>query len=303
MLLRAEEKPAAGTAAGLARSCGSCPTLRASIGPGRRRRREQATTLIFEKVIATSDASAQRDRTAPRLGSTGAAHRRRRRSRDRASTRSRAAARGRRRISSSALAQLVGSGRAQRDAPRRGDASRPATACSSIAARSSCSPGRTDWPPGAARDAVRAARRSGVDEGASRHALDRCADRGADVFAARRAGAACGRRARRLLFVANDPALLAAVLDADVEDAAAALEGTFAAGFRHALERGSVRQRDAVRRERGAPATENREPLFFSENLASLSDTLVTRRLERPSSCATAAPRSSQTVTYTGWSR
>ena len=76
----------------------------------------------------------------------------------------------------------------------------------------------------------------------------------------------------RLLFVANDPALLAAVLDATSKPAVA-VDGAYAAGFRHALERGRfvsmTRMIDSA-----AAAGENREPLFFSENLASLSDTL-----------------------------
>ena len=76
----------------------------------------------------------------------------------------------------------------------------------------------------------------------------------------------------RLLFVANDPALLAAVLDATSKPAVA-LEGSYAAGFRHALERGRF---VSVMRfvDNAAAGSENREPLFFSENLASLSDTL-----------------------------
>jgi hypothetical protein len=76
----------------------------------------------------------------------------------------------------------------------------------------------------------------------------------------------------RLLFVASDPALLAAVLDA-VSRPAVAMAGTYAAGFRHAAERGRFASLMRLV-DHAAAATENREPLFFSENLASLSDTL-----------------------------
>jgi hypothetical protein len=76
----------------------------------------------------------------------------------------------------------------------------------------------------------------------------------------------------RLLFLANDPALLASVLDATSRPAVG-LQGVYAAGFRHLLERdrfvGVMRFIDHV-----AAGSENHEPLFFSENLASLSDTL-----------------------------
>jgi hypothetical protein len=76
----------------------------------------------------------------------------------------------------------------------------------------------------------------------------------------------------RLLFVANDPALLAAVLDRTSKPALP-LDGVYAAGFRHALERG--RFISTMRLIDNAPAgADDREPLFFSENLASLSDTL-----------------------------
>jgi hypothetical protein len=65
---------------------------------------------------------------------------------------------------------------------------------------------------------------------------------------------------------------MAAALDA-MSRPAVVLEGTYTAGFRHALERGRF---VSVMRfvDHAAAGSENREPLFFSENLASLSDTL-----------------------------
>jgi hypothetical protein len=75
------------------------------------------------------------------------------------------------------------------------------------------------------------------------------------------------------LFIASDPALLAAVLDA-ASRPAVAMEGAYAAGFRHAAERGRFASLMRLV-DHAAAATENREPLFFSENLASLSDTLA----------------------------
>jgi hypothetical protein len=74
-----------------------------------------------------------------------------------------------------------------------------------------------------------------------------------------------------LLFIGNDPALLAAVLEG-ASKPPALLEGSYAAGFRHAVERGRF---TALTRfvDYAASGGEGREPLFFSENLASLSDT------------------------------
>ena len=72
LLLRVEETPAAENTRGLGEIVRLVPETaglyRAWMAPPA----EQATKLIFEKVIATSNASAQRDRTAPRLGSAGA---------------------------------------------------------------------------------------------------------------------------------------------------------------------------------------------------------------------------------------
>src|SRR6185503_5079766 len=82
-----------------------------------------------------------------------------------------------------------------------------------------------------------------------------------------------------LLFVANDPVLLAAVL-ARTSEPPLLTEGTYAAGFNHALERGPfAAMMRLVENPRGGD--ENREPMFFSENVASLGATLA--RVERVS--------------------
>ena len=95
----------------------------------------------------------------------------------------------------------------------------------------------TDWPQGAARDAVRAM----VDPVWTKaHLGMRWIDAriGTQTFSQLEGlePVAVAERGR-LLFVASDPALLAAVLDATAKPAMT-LEGAFAGGFRHALERG-----------------------------------------------------------------
>jgi hypothetical protein len=130
----------------------------------------------------------------------------------------------------------------------------------------------SDWPQGAGRDAVRALvdpvwtkahlGMRWIDERVGTQTFSRL--EGLEALAVTERG--------RLLFVASDPALLAAVLDATAKPAVA-LEGAYAAGFRHALERGRfVSMMRLV--DHAAAGSQNREPLFFSENLASLSETL-----------------------------
>jgi len=76
----------------------------------------------------------------------------------------------------------------------------------------------------------------------------------------------------RLLFVANDPVLLASVLDR-ASRPVGATAGTYAAGFRHQLERDRfTRMMRFI--DFAAAGAENHAPLFFSENVASLSDAL-----------------------------
>jgi hypothetical protein len=131
---------------------------------------------------------------------------------------------------------------------------------------------QTDWPPGAAREAVRTLVEPVWTKG---HLGMRWTDARAGTQTFSRLDGleriAVTERGR-LLFVASDPDLLAAVLDATSKPGVA-LEGAYAAGFRHALERdrfGSMMRF----MDHASAGAENREPLFFSENLASLSDTL-----------------------------
>jgi hypothetical protein len=268
VLLRAEEKPPAGSAAlgDIVRLVpDSAGLYRAWMAPPA----EQATTLIFEKVIATSSASAGRDRTAPRLGSTAAVTGGGGDFETRIDEQARAL--GPTTYQMGALEQLVGS--------------EALTAMLHVEATREVSDGvfvdrgsvivlarSTDWPPGAARDAVRTLvdpvwtkahlGMRWIDARVGTQAFSRL--EGLDPLAVTERG--------RLLFVANDPALLAAVLDATSKPAVA-LEGAYAAGFRHALERSRF---ISIMRfvDNAIAGSENREPLFFSENLASLSDTL-----------------------------
>ena len=129
-----------------------------------------------------------------------------------------------------------------------------------------------NWPQGGARDAIRAAiepvwtkarlgmawndRRIGAQTVLQMEGLE-------PIAVAERGG---------LLLVANDPALLAAMLDL-VPRPALPLQGVYAGGFRHALERDRFAQIMHVI-DHAAARAENREPMFFSENLASLSATL-----------------------------
>jgi hypothetical protein len=269
VLLRAEEKPAAGNAAGLGDIVRLVPDraglYRAWIAPPA----EQATTLIFEKVIAVSSASAQRDRTAPRLGATpvvtdGGGDLESRIDEETRAPRPTTYQLG-------ALAQLVGS--EPLSAMLHVEATRAAAdgvfvdrGSVIVLARS------TDWPQGAARDAVRAL----VDPVWTKaHLGMRWNDErvGTQTFSRLEGLEALAVTERgRLLFVASDPALLAAVLDATAKPAVA-LDGAYAAGFRHALERGRF---VGVMRlvDHAAAGSQDREPLFFSENLTSLSETL-----------------------------
>jgi hypothetical protein len=268
VLLRAEEKPAAATA-GLGDILRLVPDTaglyRAWTAPAT----ADAASLVFEKVIATSGASAQRDRTAPRLGvipavTDGVADFESRIDEEARAPRATT-------YQLEPLARLVGS--EPLTAMLHVEATRPAAdrifvdrATVIVLARA------TDWPRGAARDAVRAIvdpvwtkahlGTRWVDRTIGAHAFSEL--EGLDPIAVAERGG--------LLFVANDPAVLAAVLDR-TSRAAVAADGAYAAGFRHALERGPfVNMMRMV--DNAAAGADNREPLFFSENLASLSDVL-----------------------------
>jgi hypothetical protein len=269
VLLRAEERPVTGDAAALGDILRLVPDAaglyRAWIAPPA----EQAATLIFEKVIATSSATAQRVLAAPRLGSTAPASGGGRDFEWHIDEAPRAL--GPTTYQMAALGELLGGdaliAMLHVEATRAaGDGVFVDRGSVIVLARSA------GWPPGAAREALRTLvdpvwtkahpgtrwveSRDGTQAFSRLEGLDRLAvaERGT------------------LLFVANDPALLTAVLDA-ASKPAIAVDGAYAAGFRHALERGRfVSMMRFV--DHAAAGSENREPLFFSENLASLSDTL-----------------------------
>jgi hypothetical protein len=269
VLLRAGEKPAPGNATALGDIVRLVPETaglyRAWMAPPA----EQATTLIFEKVVAVRNASAQRDRTTPRLGATpvvtdGGGDLESRIDEEARAPRPTTYQLG-------ALAQLVGS--EPLSAMLHVEATRAAADGVFVDRGSVIVLARpTDWPQGAARDAVRTLvdplwtkahlGMRWIDERVGTQTFSRL--EGLEALAVTERG--------RLLFVASDPALLAAVLDATANPAVV-LEGAYAAGFRHALERGRF---VSVMRlvDHAAAGSQNREPLFFSENLASLSDTL-----------------------------
>lgn len=230
---------------------------------------EAATTLIVEKIVATSGASALRDRTAPRVsraamvaGSEGDLE-----SRIDEETR----APHQTTYQTAALAQLVG--RETLTGMLHVEATRAASdgvfvdrGSVIVLARS------TDWPPGAAREALQTL----VDPvWTEAHLGMRWVDArvGTQTFSRLEGLEALAVTERgRLLFVANDPALLASVLDATSRPVVG-LQGAYTAGFRHALERDRfVRAMRLI--DHAAAGAENREPMFFSENLASLSETL-----------------------------
>ena len=292
VLLRAEEKPVAGNPAVLGDMARLVPDAaglyRAWIAPPA----EQAATLIFEKVIATSSASAQRVSTAPRLGSTPVVASGGGDFESRIDEEAPAARPTTYQID--ALAQLLGS--------------EALTAMLHVEATRTVSDGvfvdrgsvivlarSTAWAPGAAREALRTLVGPVWTKG---HPGMRWNDArvGTQAFSQLEGLEPLAVTERgSLLFVANDPALLAAVLDGTSKPAVA-LEGAYAAGFRHTMERDRFVSRMRFV-DHAVAAAENREPLFFSENLASLSNTLS--RVESASIVVRdRATAVSQTVTY-----
>jgi hypothetical protein len=292
VLLRAEEKPAGGEPAALGDITRLVPDgaglYRAWVAPPA----DAAARLIIGKILAPSASSSVRDRTAPTVwlttpltGSAG-------------DLESRIDEEGRapRTIGyqTAALDRLIGGAppvamlhvEATRAGSDRVFVNRGAVI---VVAR------QNDWPPGAARDAIRASvepmwtkaqlgmRWNDVRIGAQSFSQME----GLEPIAVAERG--------RLLFVGSDPALLASMLEL-VSRPPAAMQGVYAGGFRHALERGRF---IGVMRliDHAAARGERREPLFFSENLASLSDTLS--RVEAASIVVRDAGGTvSQTLTY-----
>jgi hypothetical protein len=268
VLVRLDEKPAQ-DGGGLGEMVRLVPDTAGLYRAWTAPRASDATKLIFEKVIATSSAAAQPDRTAPHLGSIGAV--------------TGSGADFESRIDEEARASRPTM--YQTDALERVVGLEPLSAMLHVEATRAADDGvfvdrgsvivlakPSDWPQGAARDAIRAL----VDSvWAKAHLGMRWVDRtvGVQTFSQLEALDALAVTERgRLLFVANDPALLATVLEATSKPLIA-IDGAYAAGFRHGLERDRF---VSVTRfvDHAAAGADNREPLFFSENLASLSGTL-----------------------------
>ena len=230
---------------------------------------EYATNLVLEKVIATSGPTTVRNRVAPRIGlaqsSTGGAGDLETRIDEetpapRPST-----------YQVAALARLIGAGALTAmlhvEATRFGIDRVFIDRGSVIVLERSA-----DWPQEGVLEAVRTVvdpvwtkghlgmrwvdARIGVQTFSELEGLEH-------VAAARRG---------RFLFLGNDRVLLASVLDA-TSKAPVALQGAYAAGFRHTLERGRfVSMMRLV--DHAAAGADGHEPPFFSENLASLSEAL-----------------------------
>jgi hypothetical protein len=269
VLLRVEEKPAASAAPALGNIMRLVPDAaglyRAWVSPGA----DQATTLVFDKVIATSSATAAPSVLAPMLGSTASRAGDGRDIEVRIDEEPRALRATTYEIT--ALRQLLEN--QTLTAMLHVEGTRLASdgvfvdrGSVIVLARS------TNWPAGAARDALRrlvapvwtkgrlGMRWVDVREGA--HTFSQL--EGLERVAVTERGP--------LLFVANDPKLLATVLDAAAKPAVD-FEGAYAAGFRHGLERDRfVHMMRFI--DHPVAGAENREPLFFSENIASLSETL-----------------------------
>lgn len=291
-LLRSEEQSAAGEPAALGDITRLVPDsaglYRAWVAPPA----DAATSLIVSKILAPSASSGVRDRTAPSVvltsGITGRA--------DDLESRIDEEARAPRPIGyqTAALGQLIGGA--------------PPVAMLHVESTRAGSDGvfvnrgsvivvarQNDWPQGAAREAMRAS----VEPVWTKAQLGmRWNDMrvGAQSFSQMEGLEPIAVAERgRLLFVGNDPALLASMLEL-VSRPPVAVQGMYAGGFRHRLERGRF---VSVMRfiDHAAARGEHREPLFFSESLASLSDTLS--RVETASIVVRDAGRTvSQTLTY-----
>lgn len=296
VLLRADEKPAPQASDERATALGDIMRLvpdgaglyRAWVAPSA----DDATTLIFRKILVSGAASSVRDRTAPSValttGVTGGE--------GDLELRVDEEARAPRQVGyqTTAFSQLVGG--APLVATLHVESTRAASDAVFVNRGAVIVVARQgDWPPGAARDALRAA----VEPVWTRaHLGMRWSDVriGTQTFSQMEGLEPIVLAERgRLLFVANDPELLASMLDA-VSKPPLAVRGVYAGGFRHAVERdrfgGVMRFID-----HSAARAENREPMFFSQNLASLSHTLS--GVEAASIVVDdAGTNVSQTVTY-----
>lgn len=271
---------------------------------------QQAASLIFEKVIATSGASALRDRTAPTVGGTPTTAGSEGDLESRIDEEARAP-----KVTTydhAALDRLMG--REPLSAMLHVEATRPGGDGIFINRGSVLVIERaSDWPAGAAREALHTLiepvwtkARLGmrwVDARAGSQSVSQL--EGLETVAVAERG--------HRLFIASDLALLGAVLDAAAKPAAsaapsatttataaspAAAQGVYAAGFRHGLERDRFVRVMRFIDHAGMTGAENREPMFFSENLGSLSETLA--GVDQASIVVRDAGATvSQTVTYT----
>jgi hypothetical protein len=260
---------------------------------------EDAASMIFEKVIATSGASAPRDHTAPSVGGTPTT------TGSQGDLESRidqeAQAPKVKTYEHAALDRLMG--REPLTAMLHVEATRPGGDGVFVNRGSVLVIERaSDWPAGAAREALRTLIEPvwtkahlgmrWVDARAGSQTVSQL--EGLETVAVTERG--------HRLFVASDLALLGAVLDAAAKPSASATataaQGVYAAGFRHGLERDRFLRVTRFIDHAGITAEANREPMFFSENLGSLSDTLA--GVDQASIVVRDAGATvSQTVTYT----
>jgi hypothetical protein len=255
--------------------------------------------MIFEKVVATSGASAAPDRTAPSGGTTSTVTGSGGDLESRIDEPSRAP-----RPTSyepAALDRLMGgaplTAMLHVEATHPGPSAAPGPgAAAAAAAGAGLDPvfinrgsvlvieRATDWPAGAAREALQTLvdpvwtrahiGMKWVEARVGAQAISRLEGLETIIVAER------GHR----LFVANDLALLGAVLDNAARPASAAPaasattagapQSVYTAGFRHGLERDRYARVMRLIDHAAMTGAAEREPLFFSENLTSLSDTL-----------------------------
>jgi hypothetical protein len=253
---------------------------------------EDARNLLFEKVIATSVGSRMPDRTAPRIASSAGVVG----SESDLETRidEETAAPRPSTYQFGALRQLIGS--EPLTAMLHVEATRAAADGVFVGRHSAIAFARAaEWPQGGFRDALS----SLVDPVWTKAHIgmhwNQVQVGGQTLFELEGLEHLAVAERGRLVFAANDSAWLAAVLGS-ASSPAVAMEASYAAGFRHNLERDRFAAMMGFV-DHTAAAAENHEPLFFSENLASLSKTLS--RLESVTSVVRDhGATMNQTVTY-----
>jgi hypothetical protein len=290
---------------------------------------QDAASLIFEKVIATSGAAALRDRTAPTVGGTPTTAGGEGDLESRIDQEARAP-----KVTTydhAALDQLMG--REPLRAMLHVEATRPGGDGVFVNRGSVLVIERaSDWPAGAAREALRTLIEPvwtkahlglrWVDAHAGSQTVSQLegletvavAERGHRLFvasdlallgavldeAAKPANSASRSPSPEVIAPAANPAAAASAVPSVTAPAAnpAAASGVYAAGFRHGLERDRFVRVMRFIDHAGLTGADNREPMFFSENLGSLSDTLAV--VDQASIVVRDGGATvSQTVTYT----